>query len=315
MNKWKGVALVAIALLILLPCLAIAYGCANDINDPQTASNPITKSLANIVKYVDAPQTSNNTTNETISLYDEKAIHPSGTDYSVTGYDASNSTPLTDDDIIVFATVDNATGVDMSEIQIYSTTEDIAINTTNTTQITPTVNTATYFDDVTPKTECEPKPKTECEPKPKTECVDTNKNVNSNATIVDNSGFVNPTYSQLISFLANDNTDLKALPDNEATVQLAKSATTAKYHNQIMLLIFGNGQTYAVNRFILNDNSFVYVDNSKTAGFLNDGTHAMDRILIVLRDKPITYISPYQTDIVYTYPTTSVSYGIKLWSI
>jgi hypothetical protein len=150
---------------------------------------------------------------------------------------------------------------------------------------------------------------------PQCKTIDTNTgNSTSNNTLVNNGDFVRPSLSQLVSFLANDNTDSLALPDNTAVVQLAKNACTNKYHNQIVLLVFSNGQVYAVNRFQLNDGTFAYVDSAQLTGIPN-GTQNMDRLLSVHRSLPVTATSPYQATAVYNYPTVNMMYGIPMWSI
>jgi hypothetical protein len=143
---------------------------------------------------------------------------------------------------------------------------------------------------------------------------ETGGNSTGNSTIINNGDFILPTFSQLVSFLANDNTDALALPDNESVVQVAKSACVNKYHNEIVLLVFSNGQVYAVNRFALSDGTFAYVDCAKLVG-VSSGTQNMDRILSVHRNTAVTAMSPYQASVVYNYPTINMMYGIPMWSI
>lgn len=143
---------------------------------------------------------------------------------------------------------------------------------------------------------------------------ETGGNSTSNSTIINNDDFVLPTFAQLASFLVNDNTDALALPDNTSVVQVAKNACANKFHNEIVVLVFSNGQVYAVNRFPLNDGTFAYVDCAKLAG-VSSGTQNMDRILSVHRNVAVTATSPYQASVVYNYPTINMIYGIPMWSI
>jgi hypothetical protein len=135
-----------------------------------------------------------------------------------------------------------------------------------------------------------------------------------NCTNMDNSDFKCPTYEQLVNFLTNDHTDLEALPDNQAAEKLAKSATENKLHNQIVILVFGNEQTFSVNRFPLSDGTYAYIDCSKPSGFTGNDATIMDRIINVHRNMPITGKS-LSSNVAYSYPLAVVEYGIPMWSI
>jgi hypothetical protein len=139
--------------------------------------------------------------------------------------------------------------------------------------------------------------------------------IGNNSTIVTTDGFAYPNMTQLISFIGTDTTDMAGLSDSESTMQLALSATnTYKFHNQIVLLIFSNGQTFAVNRFILSDGSFVYVDCSKPYG-MSTVSQNIDRVLSLEEGKPIVATSLYQNGVTYTYPPVAVSSCIALWNV
>lgn len=137
----------------------------------------------------------------------------------------------------------------------------------------------------------------------------------SDITTSSNSTLVYPTYDKLITFLENDTTDINGLSDNQAVVTLAQAATNNGYHNQIVLIVFNNSQVFMVNRFALTDGTFAYVDNSKIEGFINNGTDPMDRFLSVYKGQPITSRSPYNDNVKYTYPSTTVEYCIPFWKI
>lgn len=130
-----------------------------------------------------------------------------------------------------------------------------------------------------------------------------------------NSSLTNPTYDQLITFLESDTTDINALSDNQAVVSVAKAATNAGYHNQIVLIVFNNTQVFMVNRFPLADGNFAYIDDSKIAGFNYTGVDQMDRLLNVYKGQSITSRSPYNDNVQYIYPSTPVEYCIPFWKI
>jgi hypothetical protein len=144
-----------------------------------------------------------------------------------------------------------------------------------------------------------------------TNCTNTTDCTNTTS----NSTLIYPTYDQLISFLDNDNTDMNSLSDNQAAVSLAKAAIQANYHNQIVLLVFNNSQVYMVNRFMLTDGSFAYVDDAAAPGVSNDGTYQMDRLLTIYSGQTIIARSPYNDNVKYIYPATIVENCIPFWKI
>ena len=142
-------------------------------------------------------------------------------------------------------------------------------------------------------------------------------NCNSTSTCA-NCDLIYPTNDQLMQFLSNDTTDMANLADDEATKQLASNAVNNnKFHTQILLIVFNNGQLFAVNRFRLADGNFVYVDCSKPLGIENNTgcVNRLDRIINVKNNIAITGNVLCDQNLSVSYPTSTVEYAVPMWSV